>query len=573
MIKKRFLLKCFIILLLQTQTVKLDYCYEVKYNEHEVAMSSYIHSTNWDKQLTAEYFKNRDKSIISIQVSGEGFKSIDPKVFPPNQSYDQVAELMLSRNNIEEIPDKLFNEFRVLELLDVSVNRLKEIRNNTLSGLESLVELNFAHNLISNLASGAFDHLIKLETLILSDNCIQMLHNHQFYYNDVILSINLSQNQLKEIPPTIFDPFYITDEIFELDFSHNQLHTIPQIAARYISRLKVNDNQITMIVVNSSYPVVELEAQNNHIYAADLFYFDKIETLNLSNNALVTFMGIHNLATLEYLDVSSNNISDFLYSLKYSLENMKALHTISFRNTSIGSQDILNELKSNKLTDIDLSENNLTTINVNNFTGFPILEYINLNLNRLTEFGDYERMKEVLPKMTAIEMSHNNWDCEYFDKFIAYLDKKSILTATNPKDCLANGTRIEESIITPGSFAHQYTLQHVKDDLDVLKSSTRFTNMIVYYLFHSMYNQFDRMKNSTRTDAQQLKSVNHDVERIYGMITFITIVFALTLTALFAFIGYHVYTKYKLNSKIKIVTFNNNNSASRNEIVNCGAEI
>ena len=59
--------------------------------------------------------------------------------------------------------------------LDLSSNKIKEIRKDVFKGLDNLKKLDLSRNSIEELQPGAFAHLTQLEELDLRRNCLKIL--------------------------------------------------------------------------------------------------------------------------------------------------------------------------------------------------------------------------------------------------------------------------------------------------------------------------------------------------------------------------------------------------------------
>uniref|UniRef100_A0AAG5D0G2 Membrane glycoprotein lig-1 n=1 Tax=Anopheles atroparvus TaxID=41427 RepID=A0AAG5D0G2_ANOAO len=547
-----------------------DECVSMKRDRHRTIMEEYRHSPNWDGFLTEDTL-NLHNNETEVDLSKQGFREVHWHLSSVMGDGYEIYELNLAYNNLEELNELTFLKFYSLETLNLSNNRIQTIGNLTFGSLIRLVELDLSFNLLHTLEVQAFDRLYALEELVLRENCLVTLAPHQFYFNDHLSSLLLDHNQLAFLPTTLFDPITMVDEIYELDLSNNNFRRMPYIETKEIALLKIDHNHIETLTVNQSFNVRALQIQFNNVYDADLFKFSRAEHIDLSHNNLDNIVGLHEMNQLEYLDLSSNNVSRFDYNLKYSIRNIPSLVTLRLQNCSLSEHNLPGLLASESILNLDLSQNNFVRLNVSELARMRTLQYLSLNFNYLRELVNYEQMAHEFPYLELISLSFNRWNCTYFDQLNAFLNRTHIRSTSDPRDCYINGTHVTDSYVTD-AFEPQYTLNHVKRDMSVLRNLGRNTIYFMYALYSSMRTQSNETAVHQRRQDHQLADLERDVDRLLGMLAFLVAIFAGVLFVALAYGAYRLLRRWQHDRAVKVVTYSKrsnefSNGVTVNEVI------
>ncbi|XP_019545136.2 toll-like receptor 13 isoform X2 [Aedes albopictus] len=534
--------------------VDADECIASKTDRHRTIMEAYRSSHNWNAILTEDSL-NLHENQTDLDLSKQGFHEVHWHLSSiVGEGYD-IYELDMSYNNIEVLNELTFLKFYSLEMLNLSYNRIMVINNLTFGSLIRLMELDLSFNLIHTIEKEAFNRMYALESLNLRENCLITLNEHQFHFNDHLSSLLLNHNQIGFLPSVLFDSLAMVEELFEVDLSYNNFHRMPYIEAKEIGLLKVDYNQINILSVNRTYNVRALEAHHNNIHDADLFQFSSAEHVDLSHNQLDNIAGLHEMTRLEYLDLSSNNISRFDYNLKYSIRNIPTLATLRLQNCSLTENNMDGLLISESILNLDLSQNNFVRLNISHLAKLKTLQYVSLNFNYLQELIDYEHMAHHFPHLELISLSFNRWNCSYFDNIISYLNKTHIQTTTDPRDCYINGTHITDSDITD-SFEPEYTLNQVKRDMNLVKNLGRSMTYFMYALYYNMHGLSNHTHFLLKQNDQKMAAMSAEIGHLVGMVAFMVTIFGAAMVLAVAY-GLHIlYKRWQMNRSVKVVTYN-----------------
>ncbi|XP_053959490.1 insulin-like growth factor-binding protein complex acid labile subunit isoform X1 [Anastrepha ludens] len=167
------------------------------------------------ERIEADSFES-NAHLRSLRLDGNKLKDLE---FLRNRALTRLLNLNLSHNQIETLDVFASSEWAVIDL-DVSHNRLEELKGDTLKGLAGVVHLNLSGNALRLLATSCLDKLINLETIDLSANNLTQVPVGLLDAPTQLQRVNLSRNALPDIHATLFAQL---PYLRLLDMSHNQL--------------------------------------------------------------------------------------------------------------------------------------------------------------------------------------------------------------------------------------------------------------------------------------------------------------------------------------------------------------
>lgn len=119
---------------------------------------------------------------------------------------NQIKKLKLDNNYITYIGEQSFVNMFDLSHLDLSFNKLFDLKREIFFNVRSLTYLDVAFNLIGNdLNEGLFDFQFQLSYLNLSHNQIEYLRENLFSNLFNLQTLDISSNKLKLIQNNLFD--------------------------------------------------------------------------------------------------------------------------------------------------------------------------------------------------------------------------------------------------------------------------------------------------------------------------------------------------------------------------------
>ncbi|XP_052867335.1 uncharacterized protein LOC128273419 [Anopheles cruzii] len=189
------------------------------------------------------------------------------EVCPKRCSCDMVEDLKRADCSNERLISTHTDVPAGVEILDLSINLISSIEDDSLAHYGNLVKLFLSENSIETIALDAFSGLPSLATLDLSHNRLERLDEHLFERNTELSELNLSHNNfmmLSDQPflrspslailhlsechiPHVFDAMFThLPNLQSLDLSRNVMNGIsiaPFTHLRKLSSIDLNDNR------------------------------------------------------------------------------------------------------------------------------------------------------------------------------------------------------------------------------------------------------------------------------------------------------------------------------------------
>ncbi|XP_056020540.1 chaoptin-like isoform X2 [Ostrea edulis] len=366
-----------------------------------------------DENTKFNYFPNlltlRLRNTATTFVSSNSFK---------NQLL-QLKRFEFENNAVQTFPKPAINRLRTLEHLSWLHNGMTSVTYGSFDSLNNLIELDLRGNNIGNLDYECFKGITeKLEFLSLQLNRLNEfnivpLGNHSW---PRLEQLNLGHmfGNFQTIPPGFFknmpnlaslmlpgnkfrviksNDFEGLGKMHSLDLSENWINTIQKGAFAHMSLLDTLDLR-TQFDVSSSNP---LNFSLDAIQGSEL----AIKTLYLQGNHLIeqyAWEAIGAMKNLNNLDISNTKLSNIPTLIFYGHNHLGDLR---IKNNTISAlrQESLYGLKDSLIT-IDISSNQIYTINECVFKGFTKLKFIFAGSNVLVcdcnIFGFYQFLKTTI---------------------------------------------------------------------------------------------------------------------------------------------------------------------------------
>nr|XP_012235797.1 PREDICTED: protein toll-like isoform X1 [Linepithema humile]XP_012235798.1 PREDICTED: protein toll-like isoform X1 [Linepithema humile] len=358
-----------------------------------------------------------------------------------------LKNLDVSENSLTELPPDIFDKLVALETLDISINNLFNLfgldnvfnLNSIFGKLKNLNTLNLNKNYFTYLEKDLlryntkllrvdlsynqrhltlldeFSNLTKLDTVILTNNGLVTLPENLFRGSIRLTTIILSNNYLQTLPVNLF---WDLEELTTLNLDSNHLEVLPDDIFSNIKGLKyliLSNNRITSVperLFKTLRRLEELNMERNHLKIISNYnfrYVRNLKTIKLS----------HNFLTLE-----SNGL--YVSSPFYNCDSLTELY---LANNSI-SKIFDDWINSKKLRRLDLSYNNISSIQVEDLMFSSPNIIVNLTQNKIQHIPLYDakHIKEGIRtkrnRTVKILMENNplNCDREMYD-FLCYGDK------------------------------------------------------------------------------------------------------------------------------------------------------
>lgn len=377
-----------------------------------------------------------------------------------------LESLDLSDNNLWSLPDGLLCQMHQLHQVNFSSNHLTAVSQLGLSKCQShLKVVQLSHNYISTLnKDDLLDSASSIEELNLSNNRLNILGEDALHDFTSLQKLDLSNNQLAALPPTLFD-------------SESNV-TIP------ISHLYLQNNSLTLLP--------------GKVFSG----LSKLVVLNLSSNAIAsdllssdTFYGLE--TSLKQLDLSHNQLKKIESTLFERLSSLEVLYLQDNHLTSIAPDSFL---RLNSLEKLILSNNQLDTLDANVFRGLkPNLKSLALDHNQL----------KGLPDNIFSDLSLQLEDLSLDNNQLAKVPKSiSALTQLRTLDMGENNL----SALRAGDFNELnqlYGLRLAGNQIQIIGTDL-FSNSSSLHVLNLAKNRLSKIEQGSFNNLQQLKALRLD---------------------------------------------------------------
>ena len=397
------------------------------------------HNGDWASAVIMEMHSDTFQKLDHLQHLNLAYNNLWS--MPKNSLCDLInlKKLNLSHNHILDIMDLSLEscEFPELKIMDLSHNHLATFRQSDLRALVSghLETLLLDHNRLGILADDAFELMTNLKILNLADNQLAALPPTLFTAPlQHLESLHLQNNSLSLLTPGLFkgltglamlnlshnaiNSHYFDKNTFQgltsikiLDLSHNQLQNCGVQTFAHLSNLQVLDLSYNQIKVfnsdhglKSSLKMLVL-SQNSieEVHEDSLLSLKQLNSLSLDHNRIRSIANktFQYNTNLEDLSFNGNQLLNVPFTLKY-LPNLRTLDLGENIIEEISSENFAN-LKN--LYGLRLAGNLINSISrttLSNMTGIHVLNLAQNELENI-ETGAFDNLKE----LRALRLDHN----------------------------------------------------------------------------------------------------------------------------------------------------------------------
>ncbi|XP_011308295.1 protein toll [Fopius arisanus] len=377
---------------IRCSTNSSDSMFIVNYRPNIWVKIDCYNSPNWSEFYLGREGQIRDVDVISFRMCQlPGNEKLGAIVRQIIANDVKELSLQLSDNLSSTLTRKTLSDFRSLETLVLSRNKLTNVTADLLHDLQNLTLLNLRENDLRELPHGFLD-IPHLESIELGSNKLEIIEPAIFQNLEKLKLLNIWSNKLVEIKPHSFDKL---KSIRSIDMHSNNLQTLPRDIFAPLKNLIVVNLSQNNFTANS---LPEGLFSNNSLLRNVIFFENK---QNLTTLPSKFFAGLTHLTSitmrrnrLVYLPedlltgtVNLRNISmewNYIESLPRGIfKDCKDLFSINLsynelRELPIGLFSTLHNLEK-----LDLSRNHITEISGNLFHGLSSLKVLNLERNGL----------------------------------------------------------------------------------------------------------------------------------------------------------------------------------------------
>ncbi|CAK1584859.1 unnamed protein product [Parnassius mnemosyne] len=417
--------------------------------------------------------------------------------------------------------------------LDLSHNQLK--LHPTLNYMPHLMLLNISHN---NLIVAKLSNNIEfqyLKSVDFSYNMIKLIEVNQAEYAYVeLIDVDLSHNLIEEIPESIFSSF---SQMQYLNLKNNRLHTLNILCfegIKNLQRLQLGHNEI--VDINSSFlrfkDLQELSLEHNRIeriLSRDFQNLFNLNKLYLSNNNIsyIEKSSFDKMTYLNTLDLSDNFLfaidkevfsnTRYLQYVDLSRNKLKHMSKELFRGKNISFFSIQNNIIEGELvtgmfiglsdiTELDISNQYLTSIEDYAFMGLDNLEILLLNDNKIKSLSN--KSFRYLQNVKEINLSNNKLIKINFEKIdllnLGYLSLRNNLINDIKQEDFNKLTHLQVLDLSNNNISKIESSSF--KELQHLEFFNLFNNPLLIFLDS---NSFDGLHEIDNKSFLERKSLHH----------------------------------------------------------------
>jgi Leucine-rich repeat (LRR) protein len=291
---------------------------------HELILIDHAASDhkNSTSNLKLEDFKRRDdlsidcwQQLVQLKISNSALSELGKNTLPEN-----VKMLDLSNNKISDIKQRAFTKLKQLVNLDLSDNVIRELNQYIFCNLDNLQVLNIKNNQIAEFSINFCTKTLQFHALDLSGNQLEYFSDQnikrwigksKYLGNDIYEMFSLKKLDLSSNPNLIlaYYPFSRSNEM-----THLYLHGINSIPSK---------TDLFLPLVN----LEELSIDHNQQQYFDCDYLPQLLNLKLlqinGKNITQIFCSKTNLPNLSTINLIKNSIDD--YNFQKLKQEMKAI--------------------------------------------------------------------------------------------------------------------------------------------------------------------------------------------------------------------------------------------------------
>lgn len=285
----------------------------------------------------------------------------------------------LRNKNLKDFGPFWFFPSHIITEIDVSLNRITEVRYESLWDLSRLKNANFSNNKIGVIEINSFEHAPRLERLYLNGNSIKLTNFLQKGGRQLEF-LDLSENQITDIPENSFK----LPKLKVLNLSDNKIARINKngftglIKLRELNLSKNNLSELYKLTLSQGMTSLRrLDLSKNNFTTTTNIIAPYLTDLNMAKNEIteVVTNAFRGCPILENLNLSGNKIKTFQ---RNALEDLFELKFVNLSHNFIDKLSWTLFHKDDLLESLDLSFNLISVIAQSKF---PFLKYLNMGNN------------------------------------------------------------------------------------------------------------------------------------------------------------------------------------------------
>lgn len=148
---------------------------------------------------------------------------------------NQLSWLLLHHNQLNSFNSSIFKHTPMIKKIDLNTNQIELPEETRFGDYQHIEELFLDHNHISRIRSHWFRNMSSLKWISLAHNRISIIEDESFVHNTRMVDLDLSSNRIIAINRLTFGYQLIVNH---LGLGNNRIESIPRDAFRELSQLK-----------------------------------------------------------------------------------------------------------------------------------------------------------------------------------------------------------------------------------------------------------------------------------------------------------------------------------------------
>ncbi|XP_074033247.1 uncharacterized protein [Leptinotarsa decemlineata] len=355
-------------------------------------MKKLILRGNQLSSFKGEFF-NTGTSLEVIDISENQLSYLFPSSF---RIHPRLKKIIAYNNKFNFFPAELIAHLQFLEYVDLSQNQLKTLEELDFARLPRLRTLLIANNQLESVSDMAFHNSSQLQVLDLSGNKLDRLGDRTFEGLVRLELLNLERNALADLPENIFE----------------------RVRLQMLENINLARNLFEIA------PLKSLQRQFFFVSSVDLSY-NKIREIPTDDSIMVN---------IKKLDLSFNPLVE--KTVTNILGEPKTIRELNLAGTNIRS---IPRLETPFLKNLNLSHNNISSLDSHVFERITLLEELDLSDNKISDISNYSKIWKLLQNLQGLNIS-NNPIVSISDDDFAGLEKLRYLSLHSLEEC----SRIEK---------------------------------------------------------------------------------------------------------------------------------
>lgn len=371
------------------------------------------------KRLVCEFDRHHDVcSIRDLDINSTTIIIYEPT------SIRHPIKVIFTRSHIYKFPSKLFGFYPTITSLTLKFASLTDIGESSFIAATQLNLLNLSHNNLTILSGSCFRGATNLVDLNLSRNRLNYLNSHGLMHLENLKHLDLSFNKFVDFNVEALQSYHLSDTLEYIYLNDNKINSInfTKITLNNIKTINLADNQLTSVVLSYK-SLNQLILEYNLLSSIEIYNADGLETLNCLHNNLTNIDFLEDFKELTHLDLSYNSITNFA-----PVNKLKNLKELSLRNSGFTINDFQLFSGLHNLMHIDLSENNLKSLNLKFITSEDVVKF-EIEHNNFTEIM-YKEITDKFTNLRSIAFCRNNlnsnFNCTYLQEIVDFFLMSSI---------------------------------------------------------------------------------------------------------------------------------------------------